>query len=69
MVTIRAECQQSPLCCFRGCSVQDVGQSETAGWEQGGVKRRTHVRIFKVKDQLLKRLKKLFIIERRTLKT
>lgn len=49
-------------------SVQDVGQSETDGREHGGVKRRTRVRIFKVKDQLLKWLKKLFIIEKRTLK-
>lgn len=49
-------------------SVQDVGQSETDGREQGGVKRGTRVRIFKVKDQLLKWSKKLFIIEKRTLK-
>lgn len=59
------------LCCFRGCIPalcrvlakvrQLAGSRETLLSE-------SHVRIFKVKDQLLERSKKLLIIERRTLK-
>lgn len=70
-VATRPGCQQRSLCCFRSCIPvlcrmwaqvrQLAGSREVSTGEHG--------RIFKVKDQLLKRSKKLFIIERRTLKT